>query len=148
MSSEEGLWMIIEGKSYRGKRLQKALIVKILKEAGPLNGYEITKVLNDLKVKSSPSSVYNLLKEMVREGVLKLENGKYTVATEVLIDPYAEVALRVIETLSNDEIQEFLRITLLALKKLENVDEKSKEYIIKKLRECTEELRKLIVEFV
>ena len=144
MSSEEGLWMIIEGKSYRGKRLQKALIVKILKEAGPLNGYEITKVLNDLKVKSSPSSVYNLLKEMVREGVLKLENGKYTVATEVLIDPYAEVALRVIETLSNDEIQEFLRITLLALKKLENVDEKSKEYIIKKLRECTEELRKLI----
>jgi len=72
----------IEGRSYAGRRLQKALVAEILKREGPLSAYGLLKALERHGMRMSPSSLYALLREMIEEGTLREEGGAYRVASE------------------------------------------------------------------
>jgi DNA-binding PadR family transcriptional regulator len=87
----------VYGKSYSGRRLQKALALKILSEKGPMSAYELLKELKAMGFKASPSSVYNLLRQLEEEGSVKKEGEVYVALTEPEADEGVERALKALE---------------------------------------------------
>ena len=112
--------VILHGKSYRGKEAQKQLILELLEE-GPLNGYQILKRLNEMRIRMSPSSLYSLLTEMEKNGLIRKEkDGRYVKVANVSAEDKVLERIRYLKELGFYELLEALGEIMESLDKLES----------------------------
>ena len=87
----------------------KTIVLKLLKEEGPLHGYAITRKVEELssgKIKLTFGSLYPILHKLEREGVLVTASGNYNNRIRIYYSLTAKGHLVVTEKIV--ELKEFI----------------------------------------